>query len=105
LIESDTINVLVPYDREAFDALRNEPFSEKPLTPKELRGWMRRAAPYSVAIFRPGIDNPLTPHLRPVPMGTREVELGEAEWAVALPDLKYDRLLGLVAPSDEVLIA
>jgi hypothetical protein len=105
LIESNTINVLVPYDREVFDALRNEPFSEKPLSPKELRTWMHRAVPHSVAIFRPDIDNPLTPHLQPVPTGARKPELSQAEWAVALPGIEYHGLLGLLTPSSNFLEA
>ncbi len=105
LIDNNTINVLVPYQREAFHALRKEPFAENPLSPKELRDWMRRAAPQSVAIIRPSVDNPMTPHLQPVPTSSREIELSAAEWAVALPQIKYDRLLGIMTPTDNFLEA
>ena len=96
--------MLVPYDKEVFDALRNEIFPGGNSRPESLHGWMRRAALYSVSIFRPANDNPIVPHLLPVPMGPPTMELSDTQWAIALPDVDYDPLLGLVTPNDKILI-
>ena len=90
LIDQDTVNVLVPYDGEAFRSLREELRANGRLT----TGWIRNARPHTVNLYRPKRNDPILAYLAPAPLG-RKGERSE-DWFVLLGDL-YDRdLLGLV---------
>ena len=75
LIENDAINLLVPYDRNVFDQLREEVTSIIRPRPEFLRSWMRRAAPHSVSLFRPTDRDPIVSYLSPVPLGAVKLNL------------------------------
>lgn len=94
LIKKDTINVLVPYDREAFDRLA-EQVEETGLS----RDWIRSARPYAVSLFRPGKPDPVVNYLNPVPLlpKSRFPEKSE-EWFIYLEPSHYDREVGLRPP-------
>ena len=104
LIENDAINVLVPYDRKVFDALRDEMTSA--VRPQaDVPAWLD--APRDAAQREPfpaGGSGPYRPLSVARANGFGEIELAQAEWAIALPGLEYDRLLGLAPPSDNLLI-
>jgi CRISPR-associated helicase Cas3/CRISPR-associated endonuclease Cas3-HD len=98
LIVQDAINVLVPYDPEVFGGLRSELDQDGRLT----RGWIRKARPHAVNVYRPKRDAPIWSFLKPAPLRSGEVS---ADWFVYLEEKHYDReLLGLTA-APEVWIA
>ncbi|MHB9035976.1 MAG: CRISPR-associated endonuclease Cas3'' [Armatimonadota bacterium] len=67
LIEQDTVNVLVPYDLKAFESLAEE-VRRTGLT----ANWIRRARPYTVALYRPKNNN-LVERLESVHVGRDEI--------------------------------
>lgn len=90
LIDGDTVNVLVPYDRNVWRALKEEAQATF-LT----RSWMARARPYTVSLFRPRGDAPVAHYLDPVPVNRKQKS---DEWFVYVGEEHYDRDLGLVPP-------
>lgn len=98
VIPKDAINVLVPYNLEAFqklgDAARNGGLN---------RGWISRARPYSISLFRPRYDAPILSYLEPVRAGKKTAS---DDWFIYLERRHYDPATGLVPPrSMECLIA
>lgn len=94
LIDQDAINVVVPYDREAFEDLREE----LRRAGRPTRGWIRRARPHTVNVYRRRGGDPLHAFLQPA-SGDRE------DWFLLLDEKLYDReRLGLLA-APEVWIA
>ncbi|MDD5307789.1 MAG: CRISPR-associated helicase Cas3' [Deltaproteobacteria bacterium] len=90
IIDGDTINVLVPYDRDVWQTLKDEvqtTFLSRP--------WMTRARPYTVSLFRPRGDAPVAHYLDPVPVNWKQKS---DEWFVYVGEGHYDRDLGLVPP-------
>ncbi|HSN86201.1 MAG TPA: CRISPR-associated helicase/endonuclease Cas3, partial [Thermoanaerobaculia bacterium] len=104
LIDQDAISVLVPYDLDAWAHLKAE-LRETRLT----AGWIRRARPHAVSLYRPKRDAPIWNHLDPAPLARRRDQVRDqeaGEWFVYLDEDGYDReLLGLVGPADELWIA
>lgn len=103
LIDSNTITVLVPYDRAQFEALRDE--SERGFDDADARKrWRERASKHAVSVYR-NDNSPIWPHLAAVEF-YRGVETtnAEADWFVALEGLAYDRIAGLVVPDRSDLI-
>lgn len=100
LIDQDAVNVVVPYDREAFEDLREElRRAERPTA-----RWIRRARPHTVNVYRrrEGKD-PLHAFLQPA-SSTRGEDVRE-DWFLLLDESLYDReSLGLLA-APEVWIA
>jgi CRISPR-associated helicase Cas3/CRISPR-associated endonuclease Cas3-HD len=96
LIQDDSIRVLVPYDPVAFERLRDEIENSERFAPNIIRDWMRRASPHAVNLFRPKDSDPIAAYLQPIQFSRRRtVEAWEADWCFALPDVKYDPLLGI----------
>jgi len=96
LIERDALDVLVPYEVEVFETLRRE-VRMTGLT----GGWIRRARPYTVGLYRRADALPFA--LEPVPLGK---EVNSQQWYIYLRPEHYDRRRGLVLPTDsECLIA
>ena len=101
LIKQDSINVLVRYDTEAFEALRAELGEAERLTPRWIRRWIRRATPHAVGLFRPKDHDAIWNLLEPAQFSRRRlVENYEASWFIALEGLGYDAMTGLVVPGD-----
>jgi len=73
LINQDTVNILVPYDRQVFDALINEVEQTKQLT----RDWIAKARPLAVSIRRPQAGDEAAAAIRPLPP---DVDDFEADW-------------------------
>jgi len=91
IIAEDSINVVVPYDREAYDALRNRLAEDGRLT----RSWIRKARAHSISLFRPKPDAEVWNCLEPAPLGRGELS---RVWFIYLIEGHYDRdLLGLTA--------
>lgn len=103
LIEQDSISVLVPYDLEAFEKLKDELREAGHLT----GDWIRRARRHAVNLYRPEANAPVWAYLKPAPLGrdrNRE-ERESQEWFVYLAEDHYDReLLGLTE-APEIWIA
>jgi CRISPR-associated endonuclease Cas3-HD len=93
LIDQDTINVLVPYDLDAYSRLRDDLDAQGRLG----GAWMRRARAHTISLFRPKWDAPVRAYLQAAPLGPRKEERSE-DWFVYLEPSHYDRdLLGLTA--------
>jgi CRISPR-associated helicase Cas3/CRISPR-associated endonuclease Cas3-HD len=91
VIAEDSINVVVPYDCEAYDALRNRLAEDRRLT----RSWIRQARAHSISLFRPKPDAEVWNCLEPAPLGRGEPS---RDWFIYLIEGHYDRdLLGLTA--------
>jgi CRISPR/Cas system-associated endonuclease/helicase Cas3 len=101
LIEQDAVNLLVPYDDEVFAEL-------KARLAKDWinRKWIADARPYSVSLFRPRDNDPVTTRIDPVEVGYRQKS---DEWYLYLGAHKsqakaedghcYDPSVGLVVPT------
>ncbi len=77
LIKTDTINVLVPYDKSAFDSLVAQYENDGRLTSQ----WLMDARPHTVAVFRLKPDGPGWTCLRPLSFSSREeADSLVAEW-------------------------
>lgn len=99
LIKQYSINVLVPYDPEAFNELVARLAEAKRLTPEVVRHWIRDATPHAVSLIRPNAESPLWNCLDPVQFSRRKVVGNyEASWFLALSGLEYDLLTGIVQP-------
>jgi len=99
LIEADAINVLVPYDPEAFENLKRRLESDGHLSAP----WIRDARAHTVSLYRPDRGAPILSALDPAPLGRDGEE--SREWFVLQAEDLYDRTrLGLLA-DEPVLIA
>lgn len=98
LIDRDTVNVLVPYEAAAYENLRKEVESDH-----LSGGWMRRARPHVVSLFRPRPSDGVHPYLNPLPVtGNQKSE----EWFIYTERGHYRPDVGLVPPgADAVWIA
>ena len=105
LIDTDTVNVLVPYKQKVFKTLRDEILATDRSRSDLLRGWLRRAAPYAVAIFRPRSDATIWNHLEPISLSRRPADSSDAQWFLALPGIEYDKLIGLSEREEDCWIA
>ncbi len=96
LIEKDAIEVLVPYDREAFDALRDEVTAAG----RPFARWMKKARRHVVSLYRPKRGDEVWSVLAPLSAaprkrGERDERLERDEWFVLTGGGKYNDLLGL----------
>jgi CRISPR-associated endonuclease/helicase Cas3 len=99
LIDQDAINVVVPWDPEAFQALRDD--LREAGRPSTL--WIRRARPHTVNLYRPKPQDPLWAYLDPASRIPKEDR--REDWFLLLNDELYDReMLGLTG-APEVWIA
>jgi len=96
LIENNTINILVPYDMEAYgelcDEVRKEGISGR---------WIRKARPYSISVFRQRAPQRTVHDIRsfiePVPVINGKTS---EDWFIYLMADHYDSRLGLVIPKE-----
>lgn len=91
LIDSNTINVLVPFDKASFERLVNRA-REQGLT----RDWLREARPHTVSIFAPRSGDIVQGYLEPVPTRDGPSE----EWFIYMNKNDYDMDVGLRLPAD-----
>jgi len=92
LIPDDGINVLVPYDLDAYHSLADDVRGSH-LTAR----WMRAARPHTVSLFRPRPDDPIWRFLDPVPITGRTLS---DQWFIYLREEDYDRRLLGLAPQE-----
>jgi len=105
LIDRSTINILVPYEAQSFNTLRDEIETSTPLSPAFIRHWIRRARRHAVSPYRPKRGAAIWSHVEPIQFSRRHrVDTEEAEWFIALSGLQYSPLVGL-EESDDVLIS
>jgi CRISPR-associated helicase Cas3/CRISPR-associated endonuclease Cas3-HD len=105
LISHDSIQVLVPHDREELDRLQAEIDGREPMTSAQIRDWLRRAGPHAVGMIRPGAEAEIWNGLEPIAFGRREVDQQNTDWFSAGPALGYDPLVGLSPKSEALWIA
>lgn len=99
LIPKSTIQVVVPYDTEAYDALRQSLERSPTLT----ADWIRRARTHTVGVYRPSQEDPiwgaLVPWLDialPVARKSAASEQQDTDWFLYVDPQGYDPQLGLV---------
>lgn len=103
LIDKDAIEVLVPYDPEAFRVLRKEVAEAG----RPLSRWVKKARRHAVSLFRPKRDDEIWSVLAPLSAapkktGERDDRLERDEWFELTGTGEYDRdLLGLVGAPKE----
>lgn len=99
VIHTDAVNVLVPYDLEAYRELSREG-RQQGLT----ASWIARARPHAVSIFRPRHDAAVGKWLQAVPVGPNMEP--SRDWFIYLGESHYDPHRGLSPPNTmECLIA
>jgi CRISPR-associated helicase Cas3/CRISPR-associated endonuclease Cas3-HD len=87
VINKDAINLLVPYDKDAFATLRQRLMEAGRLT----RPWIAAARPYTVSLFRPQANQGLSYYLEPSPSRQKP----ESDWFILLKEDLYDSDTGL----------
>ncbi len=92
IIENDTINVLVSYDKARFEELRNEV-----RTTGITRQWIATARPYTIAMFRRRADHPLWLYLEAVPLKGGKPS---GDWFIYIDPRHYTSETGLVVPDE-----
>jgi len=100
LMPSETINILVPYDRVEFTRLIEQIHSENPRELGFLRRWIAAARPLTVALYRPRPESPIRTYLKPIYFARRPTVGDEPDWYAAGRDMTYDELLGLTPPTE-----
>lgn len=91
LIEKNAINVVVPYEPDAFRQL-----SEEARQAGITASWIKSAQPYAVSLFRPARDSSVWSHLEPIKIWKGEESL---DWFICREGKHYDRRLkGLDLP-------
>lgn len=90
LIDRDAINVLVPYDRRAYEELARQA-RQGGLT----GAWVRRARPHSVGVFRSKGDSDLLKVLEPIPLLGRAAGTMSEDWFICPEQGYYDAMMGL----------
>lgn len=104
LIDTDCINILVPYTRAVFDHLCERITHNNRQFPA-VGDWFREAAPYAVSLFRPKPDSLEWCDLQPIQFSRCPVENDQAQWFSLLAPDRYDMRLGLTPRDDTCLIA
>lgn len=95
LIPGGQISILVPYDRQAFEELRDR-LNVDHRGPGFVRKWITDARQHAVSIHRPKQDDNLWCHLQPVQFNRQQhVDNDTADWFVLLNETQYDPTLGL----------
>lgn len=90
VIDQDTINVLVPYDKAAYNSLKAEALNEG-----LSRQWIMKARPYTVSLFRPSkVDDPLYLSLESIKLQFNKEEESK-EWYIYTKEGDYDPQTGL----------
>jgi CRISPR-associated endonuclease/helicase Cas3 len=104
LILHDTARVLVPYDRELYDRLRNDVLDG--LDPTRARAWFVEAAPLGVNVARRTLLANDATAVVAVGIGYETPDRETAEWFVLEDAALYDsERLGLLSVASDVLIA
>jgi len=103
LIEQDGLQVVVPWDPDAFERLRERSRREHRLT----RGWMREAQPHTVSLFRPrpGTEDArrILPWLEPAPL-EMPADRRSDDWFFTLREDLYTDDFGLVEFPDTLMV-
>lgn len=99
LIPGDMINVLVPYDIEAFERLAGEVRRREFMKAEEIRKWVTKAREHAVGIYRPHSDSMKWQGIEPVQFGVvLKYDNHDADWFICLPEAEYDSMCGLKLP-------
>ena len=86
LIPETTVNVLVPYDPEAFDRLAQQA-RQRGLSAR----WIRDARVHLVSVYRPRPQDDIRSFLEPIPLRGQPTD----DWFIYTEPSHYDPLLGL----------
>ena len=105
LIPGDMVNVLVSYNKNEFDRLRQVVQRREFMSAVEIRQWVACAREHAVGIFRPSHDSLKWQALDPVQFGAVfKYDNQDADWFICLPEAEYDELCGLKLPENFVNI-
>jgi len=103
LIDQDGLQVVVPWDRDAYEKLKQRSRKERRLT----RGWMREAQPYAVSVFRPRAGSEaaqrILPWLEPAPLDMPADRRSE-DWFFVVREDIYDEDFGLVELPETLIV-
>lgn len=98
LIEQDSINILVPYDRSIFDNLVQQMDANVPHNLEMVRQWIVAARPYTISIIRPKLNDLIWSYIEPIQFSHYNEPDNNSDWFSLLPTAEYDVLLGLNYP-------
>lgn len=90
VIEKEALNILVPYDLDIYRGLKEE-VRQAGLN----RKWIASARPYTIGLFRPKRDAPISTYLVPVPLGRGK---SADDWFIYTKPEHYHADTGLVPP-------
>lgn len=93
LINNDTINLVVPYDRELYEQLREQAATEG-LTSK----WVKQARCLSISLYRPKPDDVIWDSLVPVQVFRNGRQGRKEDWFIVNNIEDYDANLGYIKP-------
>lgn len=96
VISQDAINVLVPYDVDAFDKLESE-VRQTGLN----RKWIAKARAHTIGLFRPKLYDPVSSYLDRIPIGKGNYS---EEWYIYQNAEHYDQTKGLILPTSMELL-
>jgi CRISPR/Cas system-associated endonuclease/helicase Cas3 len=87
LINQDAINILTPYK-----GIYQDLIAQLEQDGKLTRGWISKARPYAVSLFRPKWEDEVWNFLQPVPLGPNEKS---EDWYIYLRPEHYSKEIGL----------
>jgi len=96
LIDQDIVNVLVPYDPDAYERLRGEATETQRMSPRAIRRWQAVAGPYAVAVYRSALSDQAS-QLLPITFGRTDHELSteQIDWWYPRERTSYTDRFGL----------
>lgn len=99
LIPDDSVQVVVPWDRESYTALRRASEDQPWIT----ADWMRTAQVHSVGLYRSQLDD-YRGALIPAPLGAHQQEQRSEDWFILQDLTMYDEVFGLGQPPEALLV-
>jgi hypothetical protein len=102
LIKEDAVNILVPYERVAYDDLAQQARQEG-----LSRAWIAKARPHTVGYFRPREESGLLRSLEPIPLlGGEHRGRGDMsrDWFICRDEEMYDPVMGFIEASQMILL-
>jgi CRISPR-associated endonuclease/helicase Cas3 len=101
LIRTNTINIIVPYNKTVYERLKKEAEA------RGIRGkWIKEARPYAISAYMPRDDDPIRNCLEPAhPDYDKRPEAIDERWYFYTDASHYDASKGLIPAEDHCTIA